>query len=179
MSEGNPYPVDLGPRRVALMVSTLIIGTMMITTSFLYADARRDAYEEEMRPYDAAVDLVEQVNGNEYLRGVDPDGKEYDYIVLSKGSLEWFAAHPGFFEENITSGFRYRIRIDDLDIPDDKHYPALNLSSYYVFGERPPRDAAVTRLTVHYAIHLGTDRLPRVIVEPYRHTCEMTVEVWE
>lgn len=179
MSEGSSGPEDLSPRQVALMVATLIVGTMIIAASLVYTDMQRDAYEDMMRPYDAAVDLVEQVNGNEYLRGIDQDGSEYDYVVLSKGSLEWFAAHPGRFEENITSEFHYRITIDDLDIPDERSYPPLNLSSFYVFGERPPRDVMVTKLTVQYAIHLRTGNLPRVIVEPYRHACEMTVEVWE
>ncbi len=179
MTEGSSGPGYLGPRQVALMVATLIIGTSLIAASLVYTDIRQDEYEERMRPYDAAVDLVEQVNANMYLRGIDSDGQEYDYVVLSKGSLEWFAAHPGTFEENITSDLHYRITIDDLDIPDEKSYPPLNLSSSYVFGERPPRDARTTRLTVQYAIHLRTGNLPRVIIEPYRHACEMTVEVWE
>ena len=161
------------------MVATFIVGTVLIAASFVYADMRMDAYEEEMRPYDAAVDLVEQVNGNTYLRGVDPDGQEYDYVILSKASLEWFADHPGNFEENITSDFHYRMTIDDLDIADDKHYPALNLSSYYVFGEVPPKDADIVRLTVQYALHMETDRYPFMFWEEFRHLGEMTVEVWE
>ena len=161
------------------MVATFIVGTMLIAASFLYADMRRDAYEEKMRPYDAAVDLVEQVNGNTYLRGVGIDDMEYDYVVLSKGALEWFADHPGNFEENITSDYHYRITIDDLDIPDDKHYPSLNLSSFYVFGERRPRGTGTVDLTVQYTLHLRTEMLPLLLFEQFRHTCQMTVEVWE
>ncbi len=161
------------------MVATLVIGTMSITASLLYADARRNAYEDKMRPYDAAIDLVEQVNENTYLRGVDRDGKEYDYVILSKGSLEWFAAHPGRLEENITSEFHYRITIDDMDIPDERSFPSLNLSSYYVFGERPPRDAEVVRITVQYTINLHTERYALLFMETYRHAGQMTVEVWE
>jgi hypothetical protein len=179
MSEGSSGPEDLSSRQVALMVATLIVGTMLIAASLFYTDMHQDAYEEEMRPYDAAVDLVEQVNGNEYLRGIDKDGKEYDYVVLSKGSLEWFSAHPGRFEENITSEFHYRIRIDDLDISDDKHYPSLNLSSYYVFGERPPKDADVVRITVQYTLNLHTERYFLLFRETYRHAGKMMVEVWE
>jgi len=179
MSEGSAGPEDLGPGQVALMVATSIVGMMMIAASFVYADMRQDAHEEEMLPYDAAIDLVEQVNNNVYLRGVGFDGKEYDYVVLSKGSLEWYADHPGNFEENITSGFHYRITIDDLDIPDDKSYPPLNLSSYYVFGERPPKEAQVVRITVQYTIHLEMTRYPLMFREAFRHAAEMTVEVWE
>ncbi len=179
MSEGSSGPEDLSPRQVALMVATLIVGTILIAASIVYADMRRDTYEEEMRPYDAAVDLVEQVNNNEYLRGVGPDGNEYDYVILSKGSLEWFAAYPGAFEGNITSDFHYRITIDDLDIPDDKHQPSLNLSSYYVFGERPPKDADIIRITVQYALHLHTKRYPLMFHETFRHAGQMSVEVWE
>jgi hypothetical protein len=179
MSEGSSRSDDMGPRQVAVMMATLVIGTMMMAASLVYADMRQDAYREEMRPYDAAVGLVEQVNGNVYLRGVDHNGEEYVYVVLNKGSLEWFAAHPGTFEENITSSFHYRITIDDLDIPDDRHYPSLNLSSYYVFGERPPRDVDTVRITVQYALHLYTDRYPLIYRETYRHAGQMTVEVWE
>lgn len=161
------------------MVAILVIGTMSITASLLYGDARRDAYEEEMRPYDAAIDLVEQVNDNGYLRGVDWNGTEYDYVVLSKGSLEWYADHPGRFEENITSDFHYRITIDDLDIPDEKHYPTLNLSSYYEFGEDPSKSAGIVRITVQYTIHLEMTRYPLLFREAFRHSGQMTVEVWE
>ena len=179
MSEGSSGPEDLGPRQVALMVAALVIGASLMAASLVYADMRQDEYEERMRPYDAAVDLVEQVNGNEYLRGVDRNGTEYDYVVLSKWSLEWYAAHPGRFEENITSDLHYRITIDDLDIPDGMNNPTLNLSSYYVFGERPPKGAEVVLITVQYTIHLEMTRYPMVFWEPFRHTCEMTVEVWE
>ena len=179
MSEGGAGSDDLGPGQVAFMLATLVVGALLIAASFVVADMRQDAYEEDMGPYDAAVDLVEQVNGNGYLRGVDPEGNDYDYVILSKSALEWFSAHPGHFEENITSDHHYRITIDDLDIPDDVHNPVLNLSSHYVFGERPPRDANVVRITVQYTLHLRTDRYPSVYWHDFRHAGQMTVEVWE
>lgn len=160
------------------MVVAFIVGTTLIVASFVYTDHRQDVYEDEMRPYDAAIYLVEQVNHNGYLRGVGVDGKEYGYVVLSKMSLEWYADHPGRFEENITSEFHYRITFDDLNISDEDHNPVIDLSSFYIFGETPPRGADVVKVEVHYAIHLRTLAVPHVFYEDVRHVCLMTVEVW-
>lgn len=178
MSEGNTGSDELSPRQVAIRVATFIVGTILIAASFVYADIRQDEYEEKMLPYDAAIDLVEQVNGNMYLRAVGIDGKEYEYVVLSKISLEWYTAHPGTFEENITSDHHYRINIDDLNISDTKHNPSRNLSSSYVFGETPPRGTDTVTLTVQYTLHLRTLQRPLIFFEDFRHTGQMTVEVW-
>jgi len=179
MSEGSNGSDELSPRQVAIRVATFIVGAILLAASIVYADIRQDAYEEKMRPYDAAVDLVEQVNGNMYLRAVDIDGQEYDYIVLSKVSLEWYAAHPGTFEGNITSDHHYRITIDDLNISDTKHNPSLNMSSYYLFGETPPRGTDTVTLTVQYTLHLHISWRVIMFFEDFRHVCQMTVEVWE
>lgn len=179
MSEGRNGSGDLDTRQVALIVATFIVGTALITGSFVYTDHRRDVYEKDMQPYDAAVDLVVQVNENEFLRAVDFDGRDYDYVVLSKLALEWYADHPGLFEENITSTLHYRITIDDLDIPDEMHHPSMNHSSYYVFGETPPRGAGTVVLTVQYALHLRTRTTPTIYIGDFRHVGQMMVEVWE
>jgi hypothetical protein len=161
------------------MIATVMVGIFVIATSLMYAGYRQDSYEEKMQPYDAAMDLVEQVNENEYLRGVDFQGDDYEYIVLSKDALEWYVDHRGKFEGNITSEYNYRITFDDLNISDDMHYPTLNLSSYYVFGSVPSRGTSTVSLTVHYALDLLKLQVPGHIAEESRHICTMKVEVWE
>jgi len=179
MSEGSSGPADLSRKQVATIIVAFVVGTTLIVASFVYADHRQDVYEEEMGRFDAAADLVEQVNGNMYLRAVDINDQEYDYVILSKISLEWYADHPGRFEENITSDFHYRMTFDDLNISDAEHYPSLNLSSDYVFGEVPPRGTDTVTLTVHYALHMRASWFVTMFFEDFRHVCQMTVEVWD
>ena len=179
MSEGNSGSEELSSRQVATMMATIMVGIFVIATSIGYAGYRQDSYKEKMQPYDAAVDLVEQVNENEYLRGVDYRGDDYEYIVLSKAALEWYVDHRGKFEGNITSEYNYRITFDDLNISDDLHYPLQNLSSYYVFGKVPSKGASTVLLTVHYTLDIRPVQGPGFIAEESRHVCTMKVEVWE
>ena len=162
-----------------MMMATIMVGIFVIATSIGYAGYRQDSYKEKMQPYDAVVDLVEQVNENEYLRGVDYQGDDYGYIVLSKAALEWYFDHDGKFEGNITSGYNYRITFDDLNISDDMHNPMMNLSSSYVFGKVPSRGTNPVSLTVHYALDLRPVQIPGFMAEASRHICTMKVEVWE
>ena len=179
MDEGSSGYAKPRSSRMAIVLGTFILSICLIAGSFAYTDVRRDSYDESMGPYDAAVDLVEQVNDNRYLRAVGVDGKEYGYVILSKASLEWYSVNPGAFAENITSRYHYRMTFDDVDIPDSMHYPALNLSSYYVFGETPPDGRDTVRLTVQYTLHLFTPQPPVRWADEFRHVCHMTVEVWE
>ncbi len=162
-----------------MMIAAIMLGIFVITTSIAYAGFRQDSYAEKMQPYDAAMDLVEQVNENGYLRGVDYRGDDYEYIVLSKAALEWYVDHDGKFEGNITSGYNYRITFDDLNISDDLHNPMLNLSSSYVFGKVPPRGVSTVSLTVHYTLDLRPVQVPGFMAEESRHICTMKVEVWD
>jgi hypothetical protein len=164
--------------RSLALVLVVCIAVLMILGSIQHANSRWSDYQEGMEPYDATLDLVEQVDGNQYLRGVDANGTEYDYVVLSKVSLEWYAAHTGRLEENLTSSFHYRLTFDDVDVSDTYHNPGQMWSSHYTFGEDPPSGAETVRIDVPYALHLHTSGADPGIPSKLRHLCILTVEVW-
>lgn len=178
MGKGNGSSKDSNRRRALQVMATFSMSLLMITGSLLYASSRQDAYREVMEPFDAAVDLVEQVNDMYALRGADYYGRRSDCLVLSKQSLEWYAKHPSYLEGRFTSPYHYRITFDDLDVDDAAHDPVAGMSSSYTFGEVPPRGADIVSVSVHYALHIFSTPTPHIQDDFPRHVCLMTVEVW-
>jgi hypothetical protein len=155
----------------------VVVGMLLISGTVMYFQWSLEEYRKEQVLFDTAEDIVKQVNSLDYLRAVNSTGSDYDYLVLSKPALEWYLDHPGRFEGNITSEYRYRIVFDDLNVSDVDHNPGLNMSSKYRFGGEPPWDAEVATLKVHYCLHLDLTHIGHAY-ELVRHVCMMTVEVW-
>ena len=162
-------------RRVILILG---VGLLVLLSALTYSVAMRTEYREEHAIYDAAEEIVREVNTWDHLRATNLTGEDYDYVVLDKRALEWFAEHPDEFLDHFDVGFHFRIIFDDLNVSEEESDPSRNLSSSYRFGARPTSSVEVVALEVHYILdmhitHLG-EYYPLV-----RNVCIMRVEVWD
>ena len=153
------------------------VGLLVLLSALTYSAVKWGEYREEHAIYDAAEEIVREVNTWSHLRATNLTEKNLGYVVLDKRALEEFAEHPDEFLDHFDVGYHFRIFFDDLNVSDEESDPARKMSSSYRFGARPTSSAEVVALEVHYMLdmhitHLG-EYYPLV-----RHVCLMRVEVW-